>query len=84
MGISNFIAGKNSTDNTKLTYQIVTFEKGEYVVLDKSEDNYILAKILNSENDVLIIDTSEQRLVSVNEIKYRLKKFNKVILEEPK
>ena len=85
MGISNFTSGQNSTDNANSAYQIATLEEREYVVLDKTGDNYILARRQESEeHNILVIDTSEQRLVSVNGMKYKLEKFDKVILEGSK
>ena len=85
MGISNFTSGQNSTDNANSAYQIATLEEREYVVLDRTGDNYILARRQESEeHNILVIDTSEQRLVSVNGMKYKLEKFDKVILEGSK
>lgn len=84
-GVSNFISGQKSADNTKTAFQILVLDENEYVVLDKSGDSYILAKTISNENkDILIIDTSEQKIISIEEIDYKLKMFNQVILEDPK
>lgn len=83
MGISNYYSGKASARDTEETYQIVVLNESEYVVLDKSGEKYILAKrIPNEEKGVLVINTNEQKIVSINEFEYMVKKFDKVILEK--
>ena len=77
----NYSSGKNSATSNEKPYQILTIHKEEYAVLGKMDDNYILAKSIVDDGNTLRVQINEQLLIPIENEKYILRVYRKVVLE---
>lgn len=92
LGIYQYQLGKDSANNSMISYQIFDVEKGENrdkckVVLDKCKEGYIVADAYISgegESVILEIDQHNQQVISIVNLKYENKHFSKIYLENTK
>lgn len=91
-GIYQYQLGKDSANNSMISYQIFDVEEGENkdkckVVLDKCKEGYIVADayILGEGKSVILeIDQYHQQIISIVNLEYENKYFNKIYLENTK
>lgn len=78
--------GKHSADNKNAIYQIISIDENPYVVLEKSDNLYIVASATetrNNKKNVLNIEISNQLIVEASSImNYRIKSFDEINLEK--
>lgn len=78
--------GKHSADNENATYQIISIDENPYVVLEKSDNLYIVASVTETRNknkNVLNIEISNQLIVEASSVmNYRIKSFDEINLEK--
>ena len=73
-------SGISSASSAAMPKQIITVEQREYVVLEKYEDNYIVAECEVKDN-TLTIHTDKQKVISYENVEYENKKFDSIELE---
>ncbi len=80
--LGNYNSGKKSATSIENPYQILTVDNEKYVVLSKMNDNYILAKSMVNDENVLKIRRNEQIVVPIENEKYEVQIYEKVVLED--
>lgn len=79
----SYQSGKDSVYDAERAYQIVNIDDDEYIVLEKSNSNYILANKGRADVEyTLCIDTTQQKIIPIENVEYEIKRYNKIVLED--
>ena len=64
---------KNETN-----FKIVSIEEEQYAIIYQGQDKYYLEKAVITD-DIIAIDTRQQRIISTSDISFSIRTFDKVI-----